>query len=1329
MFKTFMFLAFLLTGCGGGGSGGSQSDVALEGSAVKGPLAGATARLYKLDLTQIDLKGTLLDEGSTNSTAAIEGLTIENDLAGLVLLEFIVEGDTIEINTGEAPVFDRLVTVFNVQRVYDGDNIYASPLTTMTVALAQKKADKLAPFSGNNDDVISEQEFITALGVAQNQIKSTLGFGLESTVDIFVVPPMLTEETDTTEEQTHVVKYRQAIEALAAVTSQIAEDSSSNNDSAQDILDALVEDLTDGNIDGQGDEGVIDTLAALDTPIDNTLANLNLSALNIPGTNRPVSDIEDELINETELTGEETDTSALEDEGSIDVDLEKPELVVDSDSDGVDDSQDAFPFDGNETIDTDNDGRGDNADAFPNDPTETTDSDDDGTGDNADAFPHDPTEITDSDDDGVGDNTDIFSIGGTVTSLSTSQSVVLQNNSSDNLTVNNNGDFSFTTPVADGLGYSVRVMTQPIGQICSASSNSGTVNEVNVTNIVVTCVDAYSIGGTVTGLGVGQNLVLQNNSGDDLAVNTDGAFNFASVLADGSSYSVMVNTQPAGQTCSASSNSGTLNGVDIANVAINCVTPVLDAEAKPAAVTLSWNNTGATSYNLYYSTAPSCDIDNYSSCASGTMVANVTSPYTINNLTNAQSYWFMLESDASGGNATSNEAGARPDQLVTNGSVHAITHDDSGVTYLGGSFTQVGMRTGYGIPLNSDTGQPGVFPLVNDSIYAVTSDGADGYYIGGDFTAVDGQTRNHLAHILADGTLGSWNPDADGTVVALVVSGSSVYVGGQFSTIGGEARNNIAAIGTDGTLSTWDPDANNTVHTLTVLNNMVYAGGQFTAVGGEGRSRLAAIGTDGTLGSWNPGANSTVRTLAVSGSMVYVGGQFTTIGGVTRSRLAAIGVDGTLDIWNPNANGSVRALAVSGSTVYVGGQFSTIGGETRSLLAAIDTDGTLGSWSPAVSGLSVHTLTVSGNTVYIGGWIVSVDGVTRNNIAAIGTDGTLSTWSPNVGDVVNAISASSSTVYVGGDFTMAGGEIRNRVAAIDSDGTLSTTWNPNADSSVLTLAASDSTVYLGGRFTTIGGETRNRLAAINTDGTLSSTWNPNANNSVNALNIADSTVYAGGSFTSIGGISRSRLAAINTDGTLNSSWNPSANNDVDVITISNDTIYAGGWFTTIDSTARNYLAAIGTDGVLASWNPAANHLAPFFINNMISSIAVSGSTVYVGGGFLTIDDGSGEQARNNVAAIGTDGVLASWNPGVNGSVHCLAVSGSTVYASGTFTAVGGVTRNKLAAIGTDGTLEIWDPDADNTVYTLVISDGSLYVGGSFTNVGGELSPNFATLAP
>ncbi len=60
-------------------------------------------------------------------------------------------------------------------------------------------------------------------------------------------------------------------------------------------------------------------------------------------------------------------------------------IVTDTDGDGVNDDEDAFPNDPNETMDTDGDGVGDNSDVFPNDSSESADADNDGLGDNADA--------------------------------------------------------------------------------------------------------------------------------------------------------------------------------------------------------------------------------------------------------------------------------------------------------------------------------------------------------------------------------------------------------------------------------------------------------------------------------------------------------------------------------------------------------------------------------------------------------------------------------------------------------------------------------------------------------------------------------------------------------------------------------------------------------------------------------------------------------------------------------------------------------------------------------------------------------------------------------
>ncbi|PCJ40938.1 MAG: hypothetical protein COA71_10080 [SAR86 cluster bacterium] len=398
----------LLTGCGNNDSRRvvvvpqSSVSVAVGGAGVKGPLVGAVVSLYELDVSQADLQGALLGAGSTGSNAGIQGLTIPDSTSGWVVLVFEVDSDTTDLTTGAAPIFSSLTTVVLAQRVLDGDDIYASPLTTMAVNLARRKADSGSPYSGNSDGTIDEEEFTSALTIAQRQVKSTLGFGLDDTTDIFTTPPLITATTTDSASKSQVAAYRQAIEAVAAIANAVSEAGGGAN--AQEAFDALTEDLTDGIIDGQSDSGEIASFTAVAATLA-TIVTQDVTNLTIPGTDISIGDIESVLASETTDTGVETDVTDLE-SGDVNVDPDPAKIVSDVDGDGVPDVEDAFPEDPTEYLDSDEDGVGDNADVFPNDPNETSDSDQDGVGDNADAFPNDPTEHTDADNDGFGDNED-----------------------------------------------------------------------------------------------------------------------------------------------------------------------------------------------------------------------------------------------------------------------------------------------------------------------------------------------------------------------------------------------------------------------------------------------------------------------------------------------------------------------------------------------------------------------------------------------------------------------------------------------------------------------------------------------------------------------------------------------------------------------------------------------------------------------------------------------------------------------------------------------------------------------------------------------------------
>ncbi len=164
-----------------------------------------------------------------------------------------------------------------------------------------------------------------------------------------------------------------------------------------------------------------------------------------------------------------------------------------------------------------------------------------------------------------------YTIGGNVTGLGSGQQVTLDNNGANQLSVAANGTFTFTTPVALNSSYAVTVGTQPAGQICTVSNGSGTGVMANITNVSVTCsANTYTISGSVTGLGSGQQVTLDNNGANPLTVTANGTFIFTTPVAYNSSYAITVGTQPAGQTCTVANGSGSGVTANITNVSVTC---------------------------------------------------------------------------------------------------------------------------------------------------------------------------------------------------------------------------------------------------------------------------------------------------------------------------------------------------------------------------------------------------------------------------------------------------------------------------------------------------------------------------------------------------------------------------------------------------------------------------------------------------------------------------------------------------------------------------------------------------------------------------------------
>jgi hypothetical protein len=225
--------------------------------------------------------------------------------------------------------------------------------------------------------------------------------------------------------------------------------------------------------------------------------------------------------------------------------------------------------------------------------------------------------------------------------------LVMQDSKNETLTFTTNNTQTFPTAYTSGSTYTVRVKTQPSGQTCTLSSNATGTITANIT-VTATCSTTSTnptISVAVTGLT--GTLVMQDSKLETLTFTTNNTQTFPTGYTSGSAYQVRVKTQPAGQTCTLSSNAvGTITANvtvtatcttnttnDTISVAVSGLTGTLGVQdSKGDTLTFTTNNTqpfatsyaSGSTYSVTVLTQPAGQTCTLSSNSSGTITANIT---------------------------------------------------------------------------------------------------------------------------------------------------------------------------------------------------------------------------------------------------------------------------------------------------------------------------------------------------------------------------------------------------------------------------------------------------------------------------------------------------------------------------------------------------------------------------------------------------------------------------------------------------------------------------------------------------------------------------------
>jgi hypothetical protein len=632
------------------------------------------------------------------------------------------------------------------------------------------------------------------------------------------------------------------------------------------------------------------------------------------------------------------------------------------------------------------------------------------------------------------------------------------------------------------------------------------------------------------------------------------------------------------------------------------------------------------------------------------------------------------------------------------------------------------------------------------------------------------------------------------TVNSITINGTDLYVGGSFTSFKGTANNanRIAKLSTSGVFDTTFSDnldvssgvkastsgfTDGTVRSLSTDGIDLYVGGSFTSFKGTANNanRIAKLSTSGVFDTAfsnnldvSPGVkastsgfNLDVNSLYVSIPDVYIVGgfsQFKNTANNARS-IAKLSTSGIFDTAFSNNldvvsgvkssatsgfNSSAASIVVSGTDLYVGGiftQFKNVANNARSI-AKLSTSGV---FDTAFSdNLDVVSGTKAISSGFGGDALIRALKISGTDLFAAGSSCISFKNQPRLG-IAKLTTSGSSQQYISSSFSVVRKYGVDPVIAIDSAGNRYC-----------------SAINYNGR--AVGGICK-VLPSGELDETFASNIGQGFNGVAKAIVIDGSNIYVGGDFTSFNGVANNAryIAKLSTSGVFDTAFSNNLdvvsgtkattsgfNGTVYCIALDGTSLYVGGIMTSFKGGSNNAkaIAKLSTSGVFDTAFSDNLDVAPGTkaatsgFSGIVQAIAVSGTSIYVGGTFSTFKGVTNN--ANKIAKLSTSGVFDTAfsdnldvSPGVKAStsgfsqsIFSIVTDGTNLYVGGNLQSFKGISNsaNGIAKLSTSG---VFDTAFSNNldvvsgtkatssglsgeVRSIVMDGNSLYVVGSFS---------------